>query len=307
VAKGSETRPADGFAGSSFKYTPLQHLRVLFIQFAQGLFGAAPPGNYHWSPDINTTEIVIQDDGPIHAERLQSRPGITFTRSAVQLYSAWIDDMMWFDFRTETKTKSVLVPGTMSINCCSRSDIESEAIAWVLAEHFWLLRELMMKVGFFDIGRQVTVSAPSPAGSIVQNDQGDEWICTTVAVPFQFYRTSAFTPLGRQIVNNIELSIDAAVAKHRGGGPAIPTHEFPLAISECFPPSFAPDATDTYGRTPNPEGREVVRPPTQPHPLNPSKMVHVRVVRPGQPGRARVGGGPYVLPIRDPCKGESGT
>lgn len=307
TAKGAETSPSDGFAGSSFKYTPLQHLRVLFVTFAQGLFGAAPAGNYRWTEDDESSEIIIQDEGTIQTDRLQSRPGITFTRSAIQLYSAWIDDMMGYDFRTEKKTKSVLVPGSMSINCCSRNDIESEAIAWVCAEHFWLLRELLMKSGFFDIGRQVMISAPSPAGSIVQGDQGAEWFCTTVTVPFQFYRTSAFTPLGRQIVSNIDLTLKTRLRAMQSGAPALQSHEFPVNVHECFPPSFAPDASDTYGRTPDPAGTFERFLPVQPHPLNPAKLVTVRTVRNGQQGTPRLGQGAVVLPLRDPCRRESGT
>lgn len=301
-AKVNATSPADGFAGSSFRYTPLRHLRVLFITFAQGLFGAAPAGNYRWDPDDQVSEIVIQDEGVILATNMQSRPAISFTRSAVQLYSAWMDDMLGYDFRTEKKVKSVLVPGTMTINCCSRIDLESESIAWVVAEHFWLLRELLMKQGFFDIGRQITISAPSPAGSIVQNDQGDEWFCTAVAVPFQFYRTSAFTPLGRQIVRNIETKIETTLLPLRSSAPAIADHEFPVSVHECFPPSFAPDALDIYAQTPNPGVPSTRYLPVQPHPLDPSKLVTVRVVRPGRPGTGGAASPTHVLPIRDPCK-----
>lgn len=282
-AKVNETASPDGFPDSSFKYTPLRHLRVIFVKFVQGLFGAAPVGGYRWVSDFDNTEIVISDESPIQTTRMQSRPGVTFTRSAVQLYSNWNDDMMAFDFRTERKTKSVLVPGTMSVNCCSRVDLESEQIAWVIAEHFWLLRELLMKQGFFDAARLVTISAPSPAGSLVAGDQADEYFCTTVGVPFQFYRTSAFTPLGREIVQNIELSLATELHGPSTTGLTTPTHEFQRNETTAMPPSFAPDAGDQYGRTYQP-GRQVQALPLQPHPLNPSKMVTVRTVRANRPG-----------------------
>lgn len=284
TAKVNETATPDGFPDSSFKYTPLRHLRVVFVKFVQGLFGAAPVGSYRWVPDLDNTEIVVTDESPIQTTRLQARPGITFTRSSVQLYSAWVDDMMDFDFRTEKKTKSVLVPGTMSINCISRVDLESEQLAWVIAEHFWLLRELLMKAGFFDAARQITISAPSPAGSIVAGDQADEYFSTVVAVPFQIYRTSAFTPLGRQIVQNIELSLQTELHGPPQSGLTIPTHEFQRNETTAFPPSFAPDALDQYGRTPQP-GRQVQPLPLQPHPLHPSKLVTVRTVRANRPGQ----------------------
>lgn len=303
TARITETNPDDGFPSSSFRYTPIRHLRVLFVSFTQGLFAAAPSGAYHWDPDENGTEIYIADESTIKTERMQSRPAINFTRGSLQFYSRWMDDMMNFDLRTGQKTKSVLVPGTMAVNCISRVDLESEQIAWVVAEHFWLLRELLMKSGFFDIGRSISLSAPSPAGSLVTGDQADEMVVTTITIPFQFYRTSIFTPLGRQVVQNIELFL-----RTRGQqamlprGAAVSDHELPLNVHECFPPPFAPDASDVYGGTPNPEGREVAQLPLVPHPLNPSKLVRVRTVRGNQPGGVRLNGGPYVLPIRDPCK-----
>lgn len=282
-SKVNETATRDGFPESSFKYTPLQHLRVVFVRFVQGLFGAAPVGAYRWLPDMESTEIIVTDESPINTTKLQARPGVTFTRSSIQFYSAWTDDMMEFDFRTETKTKSVLVPGTMSVNCISRVDLESEQIAWIIAEHFWLLRELLMKAGFFDAARMITVSAPSPAGSIVTGDQADEYFSTVVSIPFQIYRTSAFTPLGRQIVNNIELSLTTGLRGPPQSGVTVPTHEFQRSEVWEPPPSFAPDAADQYGRTPQ-FGRQPQPLPLQPHPLNPSKIVTVRTVRANRPG-----------------------
>jgi hypothetical protein len=305
-ARTTETRPPDGFPASSFRYTPLRHLRVLFVNFTQGLFNAAPPGNFHWDPDPTMTEIVITDESTIRRDAMQQRPAITFTRGPMQLYSRWMDDMLGFDFRTEAKTKSVLVPGTMSVNCLSRVDLESEEIAWVVAEHFWLLRELLMKMGFFDIGRGISISSPSPAGSIVTGDQGDEISATTLTIPFQFYRTSTFTPLGRQVAQNINLALSLVARGMVPKSAAVSDHEFALNEHECFPPPFAPDATDVYGGTPNPGGERNQDLPLVPHPLNPAKLVKVRTVRGNQPGGVRPNGGPYSLPITDPCKRESG-
>lgn len=305
-ARTTEQRPPDGFPASSFRYTPLRHLRVLFVNFAQGLFNAAPPGNFHWNPDPNLSEIIITDESPIKRDSMQQRPAITFTRGPLQFYSRWMDDMMGFDFRTEQKTKSVLVPGTMAVNCISRVDLESEEIAWIVAEHFWLLRELLMKMGFFDIGRNISISSPSPAGSLVTGDQSDEMSVTTLTIPFQFYRTSSFTPLGRQVAQNIELVLELLQRGVTTQSVAKTDHELPLNVHECFPPPFAPDATDVYGGTPNPGGERNTDLPLVPHPLNPSKLVTVRTVRGNRPGSVRPNGGPYQLPITDPCKRESG-
>jgi len=303
TAKVAKTRALSGFPASSFKYTPLQHVRVLFVSFVQGLFQEAPPGCYKWSSDIESTEIIITDENPIHVEKLGMRPAITFTRGPVQFYSLGIDDMMNFDFRTEKKTKAVLVPGTMTINCCSRSDLECENIAWIVAEHIWLLRELFMKMGFFDLGRQPQIGSPSPAGSVVSGDQAVEWFVTAVAIPFQFPRLSSFTPLGNKVAENIELTLNQvhSRAEALGATGGFINHELPLGVTRHFPSSFAPDATDTYGRTPDPSGSKSPAPlPIQPHPLNPASSVTVRTLSPFAGGVRPAGMNGAALPIKTP-------
>lgn len=286
----STLNPTGGFPGSSFKYTPLRHLRVLGVSFIQGLFQAAPPNNYHWTLDEETTEIVIRAESPLNVDTVAKRPAINLTVGTVQFYSLGMDDMFTYDAALDRKVKVVLVPGTLSYNCCSRVDIECHDLAWVVAEHLWLLRELLLKAGFFEIGRGISIGAPSPAGTIVQGDQGDEWYCSTVTVPFQFSRKSAFTPLGQHIANNIQLNIEARYPRlgEGRGGPAVSDHEFPVKVTEVYPPSFAPGATDTYGRTPDPAGTRTYSLPTAPHPLNPAKLVYVETVRPYRVGARRL-------------------
>ena len=247
------TAPNVGFPDSSFKYTPLQHVRVLILSFLQGLFAEAPPGCYRWSPEDALSEIVIRDETPIHVETIGARPAISLTMGSIQFYNLGLDDLFTFDADTGRKVKIVLIPGVLSLNCCSRVAIEAHNLAWVVSEHIWLLRELLLKSGFFEIGRGLQVGPPSPASSIVAGDMGDEWYASTVSVPFQFGRKSAFTPLGQSIVRNVELSLETSrrLVADGKGGPAQAGHEFPVRLDVCPPPAFAPNATDARGRTPS--------------------------------------------------------
>lgn len=273
ASKTPETYPTPQYPESSFKYNPLMHVRVLFLNFVRGLFAAAPAGCYRWTPDDETTELYISDEEVIQPEVVERNPTITFTRGPIQFYNLGLDDLEQYDFALDRKTKGVLLPGTMTINACSRASLESEHLAFVIADHLWLLRDLMMKQGFFEIGRGIQVGAPSPAGSIIANDQGDEFFCTATSVPFQFARLSSFTPLGRQIVSNIEqtLNVRQGGRVESTGAPA-QGFEYPFGVCTQYPESFAPNAID------------LKQPPSalQPHPLNPSKMVRVRVVRPNR-------------------------
>lgn len=273
----------DSIPDVNFRDDPLTMVKTLYIRFIQGLFHAAPVGAYHWEPG-ESSEIVITDENPIKPEIIGVRPCISVTRGPVQFFSLGLDDMLSYNFQTGQKNKSVIVPGTVTINCCSRVDIECDRLAFIVAEQLWANREILMKLGFFEIGRQPSIGAPTPAGSIISGDNGDEWYVVSVTCPFQFTRTTSVTPLGAKIVQGINLSLQAALRATGGscGVPSTPGAEYPTFSQGCPPASFAPDASDVGGHTPNPGfGAPVL--PVVPHPLNPAQMVVVRSVRPACP------------------------
>lgn len=292
----TEVSAAAGFP-SSFKYTPLQHVRELYVGFAQGLFGSAPVGCYHWATSPDESEIYISDENPVKTSVAGTRPALSFTRGAVQFYSLGLDDLLKYNLENNQKEKSVLVPGTMTINCLSRVDIECENLAWVIAEHLWLLRDSMMKLGFFEVGRQPVIGAPSPAGTLVSGDGADEWYATSVTCPFQFYRTSRFTPLGLHIVQGIQATLRTQLEKLNKPGPpsASGRPDLPYQIDAVVPPPFSV-ASDANGGSVNPGGSAPSL-PRVPHPLNPSQLVTVRPVDPYRPGLrpASIGGRPIPL------------
>jgi len=309
-SKPTRTAPGTSLPGS-FKDEPLLQLRTLYNAFCKGLFAASPKGAYHWE-EGEGSEILITDEHPVKAEIIGPRPAVSFTRSAVQFYSLGQDDMLQYKFDTGKKTKGVLIPGTMSINCCSRSDIESERIAWVIAEHLWLLRETLMGYDkFFEIGRQPQISAPSSAEGIVSGDHGDEWTCTTVSSPFQFPRMSQYTPLNREIVDSIEMQIQTQLMTIRGaavGGPrGLPNGVDMYNMRADPPPAFFPGASDAHGRSPDP-GEKLPPPPTfAAHPLDPARMVMVRTIHPNRPGLRPPSMGGRAIPIADTSVEESSS
>lgn len=274
----SQTNPRGAFPQSSFKYTPLEHIETLFISFIQGLFGSAPVGCYRWTPD-ETSEIYLSSAAPVHTKNIGLRPAITLTCGPIQFVSVGLDDMTGYKFDTGQKEKTVLVTGTMSINCSARVPIQSRQIAWIVWEHVWLLRELLLRAGFFDIGRSMSIGATSGAEQIIVGDGADEWVATPLLCPFQFSRTSRFTPLGQEMVGHIEATIQAAQRGFMNQGvPVADGVGLPYAATSTPPVSFAPNASDAHGGTPNPGGSSDSL-PLQPHPLNPSQMVHVRIAR----------------------------
>lgn len=251
----------DCLTNTQAREQPLMQVRRVYVGFVQGLFHAAPMGSYHWDPDARSTEVIITDENPVHTSVVGKRPAITFTRGPVQFFGLGIDDMISFDARTGTKKKSMLLPGTMNINCCSRNDLESEYLAGVVAEQLWMHRELLMQAGFFEIGRNFMIGAPSPAGSIVSGDSADEWYVTTVASPFHINRTSAFSPLNTKVVQGIvaNLGVRPSIVRHSQWGPR------------------AAEGLQQY-----PDEQEGL--PKILHPLDPTQTVVVRAVYPNRPG-----------------------
>lgn len=290
-AKISKTEPRGAFV-QSFKTGPLSQVRLLYTTFIQGLFSASPPGCYHWTPELEDTEIVITQESPINLEVANDRPCITFTRAPVSFFQLGFDDMLEFDQSTGRKTKSLLIPGTMLINVCSRNDLESEHLAWVVAEHLWLLRDLLMKQGFYDVGRNLQVGSPTPAGGLISGDSGDEWFCTTIASPYHFYRTSSFSPLNQRFLKEIDVRLNAlrqipltpGVPLQLGANP-------PYNVENQFPPNVLPQ--------PQPSPHLV------PHPLNPAQMVTIRGVRSDAPGLTPLRIRGRHLPIQPPRVGQS--
>jgi len=288
-----------GTSASSFQDNPLRQVRYLYTTFLQGLFGFRARGQYQWLEDMKQTEIVITDESPLHIEVLGSRPGITFTRAPVGAFHLGFDDMIRYNAATGTKTKSMLNAGTMVINCCSRVDLESEHLAWVCYEYIWLLRDLLMKAGFYDVGRGMQVGSPSPAGKIVEGDSADEWFCTTVSSPYHFQRTSEFTPLNSYMLKELEMKLQttplALVASGQHDASS-PNGDLPYQVNDVPPAPFAPGAPKA------PAGLPIMA-----HPLDPSRMVTVHVIRGNQRGLRPFGPVGSSIPITAPNVEESGV
>lgn len=246
---GQEYDPSSSFSN------PILQIRFIFVTFLQNLFARSPVPHLVWDIDDVTTKIYITSENVVKASVLQKRPCITLTRAPVAYAHMGFDDLRELDLNTGKKTRSVLMPGTMAINCCSRTDSESEHIASIVAEHIWALRDVLLKSGFYDIGRNITINSPTSAGGIISNEGGDEWYCTTVLSPYQFHRTATVTPLNVNFVE--EISIRMSTMGTKAPSPFFPSGKGP-SIQEEVKSVFPVDDL-----------------PKVPHPLNPTKLVKI--------------------------------
>lgn len=198
---------------------PLLLIRKACLSFIQGLFEQADPGSFHWSENLEETEIVITDESPIKLDVVGKRPAINTVRGTVAWGKTSLDEMQERSLATDQRKHTDLLSGTMTINCCSREPLETEYMAWIVANHTWLLRRLVMKfTPVHEFGRGQVVGAPSPAGAIVSGDTEGEWICTPVQIPFFLQISGKVTPLNLTLLKGLEARFFV-----RGGAQVGPT------------------------------------------------------------------------------------
>lgn len=188
---------------------PLLMLRKQILAFMQGLFEFSPVRCFHWTEDPETTEIYITDESPLGVDVVGKRPAISVVRGTVAWGQTSIDERQSEDMNTGARSHTDLLRGTVSINCCSRVDLESEYIAWVVANHMWLLRRIVMRgTPIHEFGRGIQVGSPSPAGAIVSGDVQGEWINTPVTIAFFLQVSGSVTPLVQDdVIRAIEVKM----------------------------------------------------------------------------------------------------
>lgn len=201
----------------------------------------------------------------------------------MSLFTLGLDDLLQYNMTSGARRKTVLIPGTMSVNCCSRVALESEQLAWIVAEHIWMLRDVMRRWGFYDVGRNLAIGSPSPPGSIIQNDSGDEWFATVITSPFQMTRTSEVTPLSRKIAKSVEVMLSGQLdGRIQQGVPYSNTANMPYAVDANLQPSEL-RPVGGYLDSSGDGALESHSLPTVAHPLNPAVRVFVHTQRPGDP------------------------
>jgi hypothetical protein len=212
----------------------------------QGLFEKADPGCFKWHESLEETELVITDESPIKLDVVGKRPCISTVRGQVAWGKTSLDEMQTRSMSNDSRKHTDLLSGNMTINCCSREPLESEYIAWIVANHTWLLRRLVMKhTPVHEFGRGQVVGAPTPAGAIVTGDTEAEWVCTPIQIPFFLQISGKVTPLNLTLLKEIEAKFNV-----RGGAQIGPTGVRGQSTKENASGSPAP-------------GEEVnIRPPT---------------------------------------------
>ena len=196
---------------SSWADNPMEHLVRLCVIFAQELWKSAPKGQgcFHWDEDELVSELTITDDAPIDPEVVEKRPAIVTVRSQVGFAGIALDQMQKMSIKTGEIVMTDLLSGNITLNCMSRVKTESELIAWVSANHFWVLRYILLKLGFHKVGQQIQIMAPSPPGALISGDTEAEIVNVPVVIPYHFQHSARITDTGVKLLEKMETTIQA--------------------------------------------------------------------------------------------------
>lgn len=181
---------------SSWENDPLNFVVKAFIAFLQSIYEKAPPGCFHWRPQIEETEIVITEENPVKLEALEQRPAISVVLGPTRFNASSLDDLVTVDATNAREVHTDLIPGTMSLNHISRVPQECRFLAWLSARTIWILRKLFIKeTHIHEVGRGIQIGSVTPAGALVQGDNVGEWHSVMVNCPFFLQWTDTVTPL----------------------------------------------------------------------------------------------------------------
>lgn len=197
---------------SSWEDSPLNHLVRLTLLFLQSLFGSAPTGHFRWDEDEELSELILTKEFPMDSEVLHKRPAIIPVRSTAAFNGIGMDQLEYENQRTGERSHVDMVSGNLTFNCLSRVRDESEQIAWLSAKHIWLLRRVLLKLGFHDIGQRFQIGSPGPPGELVHGASKSEIICTPAWTSFQFHTSAKVLEEDVPILQKLEADLTARVA-----------------------------------------------------------------------------------------------
>jgi len=136
-----------------------------------------------------------------------------------------MDQLHQLNTRTGAETHVDMLAGNLTFNCLSRVADEAEDLAWLVSSHVWLLRPILMKVGFHDIGQRMQIGSASPPGQLVQGAPTEEVTVVPAFTSFQFGWGGKITEQDTHVIREVTLQLEARLhevlqptPQYAGGG-----------------------------------------------------------------------------------------
>lgn len=150
--------------------------------FLQSIFSTHEAGNYRWSPDPQTTEILITLGEPSTDVILTTRPIVVLARSAANTVSPTIDQAPVYSNR-EVSHMAELLSFALFINVIDREQVTSETLAIYIRRLIGAYnRELSRLCRFHQVSHVAAISPPSNANSVLSAGELAKWSMTTITL-----------------------------------------------------------------------------------------------------------------------------
>lgn len=189
---------------------PLYYYTRVFLLFLQGLFEQFETGYYKWSPNEETSEIMITDQVPIPRNRTEQKPQIVTMRGPAQFANLSLDQMRSVNPRTGEKERTDLISCTMTINCIARGGVEAQRLAWIVMRHIRTFKRTLQQCGMHKVGDELQMGPESPPGAFM-SEADPEWVLVTIFCPFYFQWTEKDRPTDALLLRNIETKLKSAL------------------------------------------------------------------------------------------------
>lgn len=194
---GSTVPPIKG-VDYTYLNDPLNYVVKVMTAFLQSIWETSEPGLFHWTPQIEETEIVVTEENPLNLDAVKHKPAIAIALGAMTFSGLTLDELVSVKATDASEHHADLVPGTLVLNCLSRFPQEARYIGWQCGRTIWNLRKMLIREGTFqEIGRKIQLGPVTKAGELVQGDTEGEWHNFPVAVPFFMQWNDTVKPLSK--------------------------------------------------------------------------------------------------------------
>lgn len=172
---------------SDYEGSTLNWLKRTALQFLQIVYSQRAKGSLHYDSDEELTEIKIADQFAFQLEATDTRPAIIGVRGGLNWQHVGMNmGMQESSMRTDKKTMTGLIAGSVGFTCISRVGMEAEAIASDVFNLFKFFQPTLMKYGFFSVKsmsigpEQIIDAAAEPklfaVSVLIQCQIQDRWI-----------------------------------------------------------------------------------------------------------------------------------
>lgn len=194
-------------------HDPTYHAVRTMVGFCQGIFKALPNSRYQWTPDAETTKVLITAAYPLKAETVSRRPAIVVGHSQSQILNTSLGSFEGQRFETGNNVYRDLIATTIVFNCVATTGHEAASLAWFIASNLRALRPLIQRMGpFTQIGQDVNIGVESPPGALLQDSTDTAAIAVPVmAQTYIPHRWEVLNPAYQ--VDGVALSVDTINTK----------------------------------------------------------------------------------------------